>query len=262
MPVPRSVLPALGPVAGPVSAWPHGRLGRGGLGRGLPGGAALGDELFEPGPADAAERAVITRPVQDGHFQAGRGHVAALAVAAGRQGGQGHAERLVQGQPRGVVLLQGGGDLIGLAAEGHEAGLVGDRPVEGDPVDLVGLGLRADLGHHDLDLERLHALGEDRAEVLRVVVGDAARGHVAPVELVPGDVRVGDPGLAQVLVLVVPAHGGEGDPVVDLADLVQRAGGVGRHQHDPALVLQRDAAAAAGDPLAGVLGLVPHGLCG
>jgi hypothetical protein len=152
------------------------------------------------------------------------------------------------------------GDLVRLAAEGHEAWLVGDRPVERDPVDLVAAGLLAYLGDHDLHLEWLVALGEDGPQRLRVPVGDAARGHVVPGELVAGDIRVGDAGLAQVLVFVVPADGGKGDPVVDLADLVQRARGVGRHHEDSTRVLQGHATAAPRDAFARVIGLVPHGL--
>ena len=245
---------------------PGGVLGGGsgvGGGLGLLGGrsgAGLGEQFFQARRADAAERPVVAGAVQDGHLELSGRELGALAVARGGQRGQRGGERLRQGHVVGVVLLQRRGHLVGLAAEGHEAGLVGHRAVERDPVDLVVRGLGAHLGDHDLHLERLRALGEDGAERLRVPVGDAARRHVVPVELVAGDVGVGDPGLAQVLVLVVPAHRGEADSVVDLADLVQRAGRVRRHQEDPARVLERHAAAAARDALPRVVGLVPHGL--
>ena len=90
----------------------------------------------------------------------------------------------------------------------------------------------------------------------------AARGDVLPVVLVSGHVGVADPGLAQVLELVVPADRGERDPVVDLADLVQRAGRVRRNEQDAALVLQHHSAAAARDALARVIRLVLHRLLG
>ena len=99
--------------------------------------------------------------------------------------------------------------LIGLPAEGDETGLVGYRTVERDPVDLVVRRLAADLGHDDLHLERLELVGEDGPERLRVPVGQAARGHVLPVVLVAGYVRVSHAGLPQDLVLVVAADGGE-----------------------------------------------------
>ena len=54
----------------------------------------------------------------------------------------------------------------------------------------------------------------------------------------------------------------EGDPVVDLADLVQRAGGVLCDEDDAVGVLQHDDAAATRDALAGVFGAVRHGLLG
>ena len=252
--------------AEPEGGAPGGVLGGGsgaGGGLGLLGGrsgAGLGEQFFQARRADAAEGPVVAGAVQDGHFELGGRELGALAVALGGQRGQGGGERLGQRHVVGVVLLQRGGHLVRLAAEGHEAGLVGYRSVEGDPVDLVVRGPGAHLGHHDLHLEGLRALGEDRAEGLRVPVGDAARRHVVPVELVAGDVGVGDPGLTQVLVLVVAADRGEADPVVDLADLVQRAGRVRRHQEDPARVLQCHAAAAARDAFPRIVGLVPHGL--
>jgi hypothetical protein len=138
--------------------------------------------------------------------------------------------------------------------------LVGDRAVEGDPVQLVAVGGLAQLGDHDLHLVRLVALGEDRPEDLRVPVGQPPGGDVGAVVLVSPGVGVADPGDAQVLVLVVAADRGEADPVVDLADLVQRAGRVRRYQQDPARILQRHAATAARDALPRVVGLVPHGL--
>ena len=232
--------------------------GVGGLGSG--GGASLGEQFFQAGGPDAAEGPVVAGTVQDGHLELGGGELGALAVARGGQRGQRGGERLGQRHVVGVALLQRRGHLVRLAAERHEAGLVGHRAVERDPVDLVVRGPGAHLGDHDLHLEGLRALGEDGAERLRVPVGDAARRHVVPVELVAGDVGVGDPGLAQVLVLVVAADRGEADPVVDLADLVQRAGRVRRHQQDPARVLQCHATAAARDALPRVVGLVPHGL--
>ena len=120
-------------------------------------------------------------------------------------------------QRRGDAL----GDGLGVPAEHGEAVLVGDRSLVGDVVQLVGLAV-AQLGHQDLHLERLHLVGEDVAEVLGVEIGQRARVDVLAAERVALGVGVAHPGDTQLVVLVVLAHSGEGDAVVDLADLVER----------------------------------------
>jgi hypothetical protein len=85
--------------------------------------------------------------------------------------------------------------------------LLGDRAVVGQPVELVVRGPLPHLGDDELDLVRLAGLGEDRAEGLRVGVGQAAAGDVAAVVLVAAQVGVADAGQAQVLELVVLADG-------------------------------------------------------
>ena len=251
-------LPAAGPVGGSseagVAGAPRGR----GLPRGRPPAAAAAAERDSAisssrrGPcrrrnvrwARARSRiaissceAVSSVGVPLPAVEARRGGRPGGGRGGGRRGGQGgerRAERLGQRHVVGERLLQGGRDLVGLAAEGDEARLVGDRAVPRDPVDLVVVRPRADLGHHDLHLVRLHRLGEAGAELLGVPVREAAGGDVAPVERVAGEVGVGDAGLAQHLVLVVPADGGERDPVVDLADLVQHGRRVRRRHQDAA----------------------------
>jgi hemoglobin len=205
----------------------RGRLGRGGR----PGRL---DELLKARAVQAAECAVRAGPVEDGDLEVGGRQLRLRAVRRrglrGRSGGRGGergergAQRLGERHAVGEALLERRRHLVGLAAEGDEPRLVGHRAVPGDAVDLVAVRLGADLRDHDLHLVRLaRRLAEVLTERLRVPVRQAARGHVAPVELVAGQVRVGDAGLAQHLVLVVPADGGERDPVVDLADLVQHA---------------------------------------
>jgi hypothetical protein len=83
-----------------------------------------------------------------------------------------------------------------------------------------------DLGHEDLDLERLHLVGEDVAEDLGELVGEAACVDVVTRVLVPLQVGGADAGHAELVELVVPTDAGERDPVVDLADLAQRLGRV------------------------------------
>ena len=233
--------------------------------------AGLVDQPLEARALQAAERPVGAGAVQDGDLEVGRGQFRLAAVGlAGRgrrrRGGerrQGGRERLGERHAVGEALLERRRHLVGLAAEGDEARLIGHRAVPGDAVDLVAVRLGADLGDDDLHLIRLaRRLAEVGAERLGVPVGQAARGHVAAVELVAGHVRVGDAGLAQHLVLVVPADRGERDPVVDLADLVQHAGDVGGHQQDAARVLHDHRAAAARHALARVVGLVAHRLLG
>ena len=78
-----------------------------------------------------------------------------------------------------------------------------------------------DLGHEDLDLHGLHLVGEDLAEDLGVGVGEAAGVDVLAAVLVALEVGVADAGDAELVELVVLADPGEGDAVVDLADLVE-----------------------------------------
>ena len=151
---------------------------------------------------------------------------------------------------------------LGLAAHDHELRLLDDRAVVGQAVELVALGGVADLGHAELDLVGLLLLGEDRAERLRVGVGERAGGDVAPVVGVAAQVGEPDAGDAQALELVVAPDGGEADAVVDLAHLVQRGAGVLGDEQDAVDVGRHDHAAAAGDALAGVLRAVAHDLLG
>ena len=116
----------------------------------------------------------------------------------------------------------------------------------------------AHLGDEDLDLERLHLVGEDVAEHLGVLVGERVGVHVLAAELVAGEVGGADAELPQLVELVVLADPGEGDAVVDLGDLVQRVRRVLGAEQDAVGVLEGGEAAAAGDALAGVVGPVLH----
>ena len=137
--------------------------------------------------------------------------------------------------------------------------LVGDRSLIGDVVQLV-LGL-AQLGHQDLDLQRFHLVGEDVAEILRVEVGQRAGVDVlAAVRGIPSYVGMAHTGDAELVVLVVLADATEGDPVVDLTDLVQRARRVLGHHGDADVVGRGDQGAAPGNALLGIFGAVLHDL--
>ncbi len=163
---------------------------------------------------------------------------------------------------RVVPFPQVGGQRLAGAAHDDEAVLLGDRPVVGEAVELVVGGRLPHLGDDELHLVRLAGLGEDRAEGLGVGVGEPAAGDVAAVVLVAAQVGVAHAGQPQVLELVVLADRREGDPVVDLADLVQRVAGVLPDEQDPVGVGEREDGAAAGDALAGVVALVLHHLLG
>ncbi|GAA3071208.1 hypothetical protein GCM10020000_64790 [Streptomyces olivoverticillatus] len=160
-----------------------------------------------------------------------------------------------------MPLVEIAADLVGVAAHRHRAVLVDDRAVVRQPVDLVVLGAGSDLGDDQLNFVRLlPRAGEDGAEGLRIDIGKAAGGDVLAVVGVAAQVGVAHAADAQVLELVVLAHRREGDPVVDLADLVQGAGRVLGDEDNAIVVLEDHDAAAARDALAGVLGAVGHGL--
>src|SRR6202042_2158010 len=118
------------------------------------------------------------------------------------------------------------------------------------------------LGHQDLHLERLHLVGEHLAEVLGVQVGQRTGVHVFPAVGVPLGVGVAYTGHAQLVELVVLSHAGEGDPVVDLTDLVQRPGRVLGHDQDALVEGGGHQGTTPGDPLLGILGPVLHDLFG
>ena len=132
------------------------------------GGAGLGDELLEARALQAAEGAVRARPGRGSRPPAWRRSARAAprwTAAAPARPPPGRGERRqarprrasVSDMPSENALLEGRRHLVGLAAEGDEARLVGDRAVPGDAVDLVAVRLRADLGDHDLHLVRLAA---------------------------------------------------------------------------------------------------------
>ena len=92
-------------------------------------------------------------------------------------------EGLSQAHPRPEALPHPTVDDVGLAAEHGETLLVHDRAVVLDVVQLI-LAVRLvlvavlvrypHLRHQDLDLERLHLVGEDLVEGLRVRVRERA----------------------------------------------------------------------------------------
>ena len=79
---------------------------------------------------------------------------------------------------------------------------------------------------------------------------------------VAAQVGVAHPGHPQVLELVVLADRGEGDPVVDLGDLVQRPARVLADEGDAVVVGEHHDRPSAGDPLAREVGPVLHQLLG
>ena len=208
-------------------------------------------------------RCLRTRTVQHRDLQALGGDLPLAAVRVTGQGLDGQLQRLRERHAVLVALVQIGADLLGVATDRDRAVLVHDRTVVRQPVDLIALGRLPDLRDDQLHLVRLLGrAGEDRAQRLGVDVGETAGGHVVTVVGVTPHIGVTDAADPQVLVLVVLSGGREADPVVDLAELVQRTGRVLADEDDAVGVLQHDQAAATGDALAGVLRPVGHGLLG
>ena len=193
--------------------------GRAGGARRAPPPAAGPRTAATSSSLEAAEGAAAVGPAEDGDLEVvGRER----AVGPGQGGDRGARGRSARSRPGAPRLAQALGDGLGLAAEHAEAVLVDDGAVVEDVEQLVvGLG-GADLGHEDLDLHRLHLVGEDLAEDLGVLVGQAAGVDVLAAERVALQVGVADAGDAELVELVVVADAGEGDAVVDLADLAQR----------------------------------------
>ena len=105
-------------------------------------------------------------------------------------------------------------------------------------------------------------MGEDLAEDLGVLVGEAACVDIVTGVLEALEIGGADTGHAQLVELVVLADTGEGDAVVDLADLAQRVRRVLGDERDAVVVADGDQRSAAGDALAGVVGPVLHHLFG
>ena len=208
----------------------------------------------------APELAARLGAVEHRHLQVALGQGLVLGDHEGAHPeleGGGEVEALLE------VVLEVAADLLGLAAHGRVVALVLDRPVVEDVVDLVLRAVRSPTSHDQhLHLEGLDVLGEDVAERLRVGVGERLGAHVPAAVGVALDVGVPHPGHPQVLELVVLAHAGEGDAVVDLRDLVEQGGRVLGHEQDAVAVLDGDDGTAAGDALAGILRLVLHHLLG
>src|SRR5712692_7346150 len=176
-------------------------------------------ELAERLHGNAPELALDLRAVEDGDLEVA---LAERLVLRDRQRPHAEPERLAERQPLAVVILEEPPDLVRLAAHRRIVVLVLDRAVVEDVVDFVLRAVRlGHLGHEHLDLERLDVLREDVPERLRVGVGERLGGHVAAAVRVSLDVRMTDAGDSQIFELVVFANAREGDPVVDLRDLVE-----------------------------------------
>ena len=129
--------------------------------------------------------------------------------------------------------------------------------------NLRRMGVRmADLNGYSFD--RRDVTGRGMANAFTQTLGAIFSETQKPyeVEICIAQVGMADPARAQILVLVEPAHRGEPDPVVDLADLVQRRRQVLRDEQHPAVVGEHHHTTAAGDALAGVLRAVAHVLLG
>src|SRR5439155_4411839 len=149
-----------------------------------------------------------------------------------------------------------------VATDRYEPLFVGDGSIEQDVVDTRRPRSPVYLTDHDLDLVGLHLLGEDGGERLRVCVGEVASLHVLAPVLIPPE--IGEPAAreAELLELGVLGEAGEGDPVVDLTDLVQGRTGVLGDEEQAVRELEPDHRPPTGDALVGVVRAVLHELLG
>ena len=99
--------------------------------------------------------------------------------------------------------------------------LIDDRSVVQDVEQLFFARGVGNLGDEDLDLHRLHLVGEGLSEHLRVVVREAPSLDVLTAVREALQVSVAHAGDTKLVELVVFAHTCEGNLVVDLRDLVQ-----------------------------------------
>jgi hypothetical protein len=95
------------------------------------------------------------------------------------------------------------------------------EPSKREAVEVVEVLAGSDFRHGQFHLERLLLRGEDGTQALGVDAGQSPGGDVLAVVGIAADVGVTHPGLAEALKLVVLPDGGEGDLVVDFADLMQ-----------------------------------------
>src|SRR5690554_6940349 len=222
--------------------------------------SASGQVLAEGRGGDPPEGPTGTGAVEHGDLEEVRVELLRLTVGLGREDVDGEPQRLVETQSRAPAFLGDRAELFSLAAHDHEALLVRDGAVVGQPVDLVARLVDADLRHDKLDLERLGLRGEHGAERLGVGVRKRPRADVRPVVGVPAQVRVTHPCDPQVLELVVLADRGECDAVIDLGDLVQGARSVLGREGDAIGVSDDDDGAAASNALARKVRPVLHEL--
>lgn len=160
-----------------------------------------------------------------------------------------------------MTLIEITTDLLRIATDRDRTMLIDDRTVMRQPVNLIALRRLPHLGDDQLHLVRL--LGrtrEDRAQRLGVHIGQTTSGHVITVIGVTTQVGVPHATDPEVLVLVVLTGRRKTDPVIDLAELVQRAGRILPDEHDAIGILQHDQAAATRDALPGELRTVGHRL--
>ena len=186
------------------------------------------------GVAQALEAAPAVRPGQDRDLEV-VGHERSVRtgerVDAGADRGS-QVEALLPG------LVEAAGDRLGVAAEHAEASFVHHGAVVEDVEQLIAGAVVGHLGDEDLDLHRLHLVGEDLPEHLRVAVGQAARVDIVAAVLVALEIGGAHAGDAELIELVVLADAGEGDPVVDLADLAQGVRRVLGNERDAVAVAQ------------------------
>ncbi len=153
-------------------------------------------------------------------------------------------------------------DRVGIAAEHGNVSVVDHCAVVENMEHLVVFGLETNLGDEDLDLHRLHLVGEDVAEDLGVLVGQRPGVDVVARVLEPLEVGSTDARHPKLIELVVLADAGECDAVVDLTDLAKRLRRILGDDRDAVRVPDCHQCPTAGDALAGIVGAILHDLFG
>ena len=140
----------------------------------------------------------------------------------------------------GERLAQPPGDRLGVAAEHGEAALVHHRAVVEDVEQLSPSAVRPTSATRISTSIGFISWVNTWPRICRVLVGQAARVDVLAAVLEALEVGGAHAGDAQLVELVVPADAGEGDAVVDLADLAQRVAGVLGDERDAVVVADGD----------------------
>ena len=139
---------------------------------------------------------------------------------------------------------------------------ISNRPIEGQSIHLILGGALPYLRYNNLDLKRFGVFGKDGSQCLGIGIGKTAASDVFAIVGIPPGVCEPHPGYSKAFKFVVFTDRGEGNAVINLADLVQCTRRVFGHKCDPISVLNDNDTSPSSNALAGVVGLVLDDLFG